>query len=97
MLSSATDATTQSSLGHHPRSETLAVCPPCTNMSSGGPSTASSGPWWSPMRDRSHVRMRRSAPHDASTVSFLGDHPIWKTSSAWCSRTCSRWLRLRQS
>lgn len=30
-------------------------------------------------------------------VSLLGLHPIWNTSSAWLSNTCSRWLRLRQS
>lgn len=24
-------------------------------------------------------------------------HPIWKTSSAWCSSTCSRFVRLRRS
>ncbi len=40
---------------------------------------------------------RRSAPHEARTVSLLGLHPIWNTSSAWLSNTCSRWLRLRQS
>jgi hypothetical protein len=30
----------------------------------------------SPMRDRSHTITRRSAPHEASTVSLRGDHPI---------------------
>ncbi len=40
---------------------------------------------------------RRSAPHEARMVSFLGLHPIWNTSSVWPSNTCSRWLRLRQS
>lgn len=30
----------------------------------------------SPMRDRSHTMMRRSAPHEPRMVSFLGFHPI---------------------
>lgn len=51
----------------------------------------------SPMRDRSQTMRRRSAPQELSTVSFLGDHPIWNTSSAWCSSTCSRRLRFRRS
>ena len=51
----------------------------------------------SPMRERSQTMRRRSAPQDDRTVSFLGDHPIWNTSSAWCSSTCSRLDRLRRS
>ena len=43
MLSSATDATTQSSLGFQAKSEILLVWPPWMNSSSGGPSSASSG------------------------------------------------------
>ena len=35
----------------------------------------------SPILDRSQTMSRRSAPQDASTVSFLGLHPIWNTSS----------------
>ena len=42
MLSSATEATTQSSEGFHAKSEILLVCPPWMNSSSGGPSSASS-------------------------------------------------------
>ncbi len=43
MLSSATEATTQSSEGFQAKSETLEVWPPWMNSSSGGPSSASSG------------------------------------------------------
>lgn len=43
MLSSATLATTQSSLLFQLKSEILLVCPPWMNSSSGGPSSASSG------------------------------------------------------
>ncbi len=43
MLSSATEATTQSSDGFHAKSDTLLVWPPWMNSSSGGPSSASSG------------------------------------------------------
>lgn len=42
MLSSATEATTQSSAGFHAKSDTFEVWPPCTKSSSGGPSSASS-------------------------------------------------------
>ena len=42
MLSSATEATTQSSLAFQEKSEILDVCPPWMNNSSGGPSSASS-------------------------------------------------------
>ena len=43
ILSSATEASTQSSLGFQEKSDTLLVWPPWMNMSSGGPSSASSG------------------------------------------------------
>ena len=43
MLSSATEAITQSSEGFQAKSETLEVWPPWMNSSSGGPSSASSG------------------------------------------------------
>ena len=43
MLSSATEAMTQSSEGFQAKSETLDVWPPWMNSSSGGPSSASSG------------------------------------------------------
>ena len=43
MLSSATEATTQSSVGFHAKSDTFEVCPPWMNSNSGGPSSASSG------------------------------------------------------
>ena len=43
MLSSATEATTHSSEGLHAKSDTLLVCPPWMNSSSGGPSSDSSG------------------------------------------------------
>jgi hypothetical protein len=52
MLSSATEATTQSSLAFQEKSLILLVCPPWMNSSSGGPSSASSGdcitqkPWF---------------------------------------------------
>jgi hypothetical protein len=43
MLSSATEAMTQSSVGFQAKSETFDVWPPWMNSSSGGPSSASSG------------------------------------------------------
>ena len=51
----------------------------------------------SPMRDRSQTMSRRSAPQEARMVSFLGLHPIWNTSSLWCSNVCSGLRRLRKS
>ena len=52
MLSSATLATTHSSFEFHEKSETLLVCPPWMNSSSGGPSSASSGVCSSPILQR---------------------------------------------
>jgi hypothetical protein len=49
ILSSATDATIQSSCMFHPKSDTFCVCPPWMNKSSGGPSSASSGDCSSPI------------------------------------------------
>mmetsp|Transcript_7638 Transcript_7638/g.21687 ORF Transcript_7638/g.21687 Transcript_7638/m.21687 type:complete len:227 (-) Transcript_7638:607-1287(-) len=97
MLSSATDAMTHSSFWFQLRSEILAVWPPWTKRSSGGPSSWSSASCSAPMRLRSHTLSRRSAPQDASTVSFFGDQETWNTSSVWLSNTWSLWLRFRMS
>mmetsp|Transcript_3262 Transcript_3262/g.11282 ORF Transcript_3262/g.11282 Transcript_3262/m.11282 type:complete len:200 (-) Transcript_3262:711-1310(-) len=97
MLSSATVATTQFSLGFHEKSEILLVCPPCTKSSSGGPSSASSGDCSSPMRDRSHTCARRSEELEPRMVSLKGAHCTWNTPSVWPSNVCSFCLRLRES
>jgi len=64
ILSSATDAITQSSLKFHAKSDTLAVCPPCINNSSGGPSSASAGVYISLNKDSSttNSNLRLSDP-----------------------------------
>jgi hypothetical protein len=49
MLSSDTLQMTQGWLGFQEKSDILAVCPPCINNSSGGPSSASSGDCSSPI------------------------------------------------
>ena len=49
------------------------------------------------MRPRSHTISLRSAPHELMMVSCLGDQPIWKTSSVWLVKVCSRWFRFLTS
>lgn len=56
-------------LGFQLMSLGLDVCPPWTNMSSGGPSSWSSGVCSSPIFARSQTLTRRSEEEDAKTVS----------------------------
>mmetsp|Transcript_35276 Transcript_35276/g.83540 ORF Transcript_35276/g.83540 Transcript_35276/m.83540 type:complete len:320 (+) Transcript_35276:382-1341(+) len=95
MLSSDTVVMSQGSVVLHERSETFAVCPPCWNRSSGGPSSASSLDCSSPIRDRSSTDTLRSALHEASTVSKWQFHATLMTSSSWMSNEwrCAAVLR----
>lgn len=49
------------------------------------------------MRERSQTLMRRSEEAEARIVSLKGDHWIWNTSSACCSKECSFLESLRRS
>ena len=72
MLSSATDAIAQlaSSDGHHEKSSTRAVWPPCVNISCGGPSQASSALRTRPSQSVLHTCTRLSAPADARAFAW---------------------------
>ena len=72
MLSSATEATTQSSLAFQEKSEILDVCPPWMNSSSGGPSSASSA-------DCAHPQM--SDPDREASSAGWPSHSCAETSS----------------
>mmetsp|Transcript_28573 Transcript_28573/g.39319 ORF Transcript_28573/g.39319 Transcript_28573/m.39319 type:complete len:212 (+) Transcript_28573:112-747(+) len=97
MLSSDTLATTQWSLRFQLKSDTLAVWPPCTNSSSGGPSSASSGLCSWPMRLTSHTCRRRSRPQDPRMDSLKGAQPTWYTPFLWPWKLCMRCDMLRRS
>lgn len=77
ILSSATDAITQSSVALNEKSKTFEVCPPWMKSNSGGPSSASSGDCSCPILDVSHTITRRSSDEEARIVSSLGDQFNW--------------------
>lgn len=81
----------------HARSDSLAVWPPWMNISSGGPSAASSCSCSSPMHAKFHTLTRRSAPADARTASWKGDHATVSTSSVCQSHECTLAPMLRRS
>jgi hypothetical protein len=70
------EAIVNSYVGCHAKSEILLVWPPCTNRSSGGPSSASSALCSSPILCSAHTLRRRSAPHEARIVGLSGAQPI---------------------
>ena len=74
ILSSLTEQMTQGSFIFHVKSEILAVCPAWMKSSSGGPSSASSLVWSTPILLRSQICSRRSVPEEARIVSLWGDH-----------------------
>lgn len=61
----------------------VVVCPPCTNNSSGGPSSASSGVCSRPMEAKSQIATRLSEDAEAKIVSCVGDHDTFNISSLW--------------
>mmetsp|Transcript_28063 Transcript_28063/g.72772 ORF Transcript_28063/g.72772 Transcript_28063/m.72772 type:complete len:219 (+) Transcript_28063:223-879(+) len=99
MLSSATDAIVHShtGFGFHAKSEILEVWPPWMNISSGGPSLASSSVCGSPILLTSQIMRRRSAPQELKIVSQCGLQHTWKISSVWWSSVCSGVARFRRS
>mmetsp|Transcript_19170 Transcript_19170/g.73664 ORF Transcript_19170/g.73664 Transcript_19170/m.73664 type:complete len:231 (+) Transcript_19170:143-835(+) len=97
MLSSAVVAMTHGSFGFHAKSDTLLVCPPWINSSSGGPSSASSAVCSSPMRLMSQTMTRRSEPLLARMGSLKGFQSTWNTSSVWFSSEWSFSFMLRES
>ena len=96
-LSSATDASTQSSVSDHEKSETLDVWPPWMKSSSGGPSSASSSSCSSPMRATSQTMTLRSAPQLANTDGEKGAHATPVASSMCPWKVCTGALNERMS
>ncbi len=84
MLSSAHVAIISLSLWFQAISEILAVWPPCTKRSSGGPSFFSSSVYGRSIRERSHIITLRSLPDDAKRLENVGENLIYVTSSLWC-------------
>jgi len=67
----------------------LEVCPPWTNINSGGPSSASSGVCSAPIWSRFQIWIRRSSEADAKWVPRWGDHATWVTGAEWDSNEWS--------
>lgn len=67
----------------------LEVCPPWTNINSGGPSSASSGVCSAPIWSRFQIWIRRSSEADAKWVPRWGDHATCVTCAEWDSKEWS--------
>ena len=65
--------------------------------SSGGPSSASSVDWGSPIRLKSHTCSLRSPLDDARIVSLNGAHCTWYTWSRWPENVCNFEFRFLKS
>ena len=65
------------------------VCPPWTNINSGGPSSASSGVCSAPIWSRFQIWIRRSSEADAKWVPRWGDHATCVTGAEWDSNEWS--------
>jgi len=89
LFSSSTEAMTKFSFRHQLKSGTLALCPPCTNRSSGGPSSPSSAVYSSPILLKSQIMHLLSFEQLPKIHSLKGDHSMLNTSLVWPSKVCN--------